>query len=57
MEEVNRSSVLLEPPRFQPAGDSAVLVSFGDQIDSGLNRQVHTWPTVWKLLNCPVWAN
>jgi KipI family sensor histidine kinase inhibitor len=42
MEEVNRPSVLLELPRFQPAGDSAVLVSFGNQIDPELNRQVHS---------------
>lgn len=26
-------------PRFQPAGDSALLVTFGEQIDLGLNRQ------------------
>jgi KipI family sensor histidine kinase inhibitor len=28
-------------PRFQPAGDSAVLVTFGTRIDAALNRQVH----------------
>jgi len=29
-------------PTFEPQGDSALLVRFGDQIDPGLNRQVHS---------------
>jgi KipI family sensor histidine kinase inhibitor len=28
-------------PRFQPAGDSALLVTFGEQIDLAANRQAH----------------
>lgn len=28
-------------PRFQPAGDSALLVTFGEQIDLAINRRVH----------------
>jgi KipI family sensor histidine kinase inhibitor len=30
-----------DPPRFLPAGDSALLIEFGDEVDQALNARVH----------------
>jgi KipI family sensor histidine kinase inhibitor len=31
-----------DPPRLLPAGDSALLIEFGDEVDLGLNARVHS---------------
>ncbi len=42
MKEIRNRGYELKFPTIEPQGDSALLVRFGNQIDPGLNHQVHS---------------
>lgn len=42
-----------DPPRFLPAGDSALLIEFGDEVDLELNARVHALAQAVRALPRP----
>ena len=42
-----------DPPRFQPAGDSALLIEFGDEVDLEINARAHALAQAVRALPLP----